>query len=122
MVKIGRCGSRKSVESWRSLEEVRRLESVGLFLTSLNISYEQLQGLLTKQWIEEKYFDTKNVQKNRSVMLRDILPIDALVVVDTAQLQLWSLNNVVADSRKFVKTEEVKGENETESDQKRTSL
>ena len=81
------------VKSWRSQEKVKRL-----FSTSLNISHEQLQDLLTHQWIEDKYDEVmqKNQEKKRSVLLGEILQINALVVVDTA------LDNMVANSSQFV--------------------
>ena len=81
------------VKSWRSQEKVKRL-----FSTSLNISHEQLQDLLTHQWIEDKYDEVmqKNQEKKRSVLLGEILRINALVEVDTA------LDNMVANSSQFV--------------------
>ena len=81
-----------------SHKKVMKQWNVGLFSSSLDITYEQLGDLLTKEWIEDKF--DKLLQENRKsvpVMPGRILPVNALVVVDKA------LDNMVANSSQFVR-------------------
>ena len=82
-----------------NLKEVTKYKSVGLFSTSLDITYEQLQDTLTKEWIENKFEELlqKKSENRESDLPGDTLTVNAIVVVDK------TLDHLVVNSSHFIR-------------------
>ena len=87
------------VEDIFSHKKVTKYKSVGLFSTSLDITYGQLEDLMTEQWIENKFDKLlqKRLENRETKMPGQAFKVNALVVVDK------TLNRLVANSSQFVK-------------------